>query len=265
MTNSMKLTLPLLCATALTLFTGCATPGPSAPPSQTRTATCKVPEVAALPETKESQEKGGVEITLTPVGYEAVKVEKTTFREVGGPNVLELMMVQAQERPFMVIREQTVATELQTKPSRIAYLVKINNKLSRVFRGAGTVVQFNVGGKLMSVNQSGYSELTQAIVPPRSELQVTIYGPPLTQIADKTTLGLFLYDVVTATDAAGNTVEKQNYEWYFSYSTKVVEQTVESVTTKVMNDRRQIQQQEIQDRIKAQHENLQQRFPGNSN
>ena len=29
---------------------------------------------------------------------------------------------------------------------------------------------------------------------------------------------------MTATDVAGNVTEKQNYEWYFDYSTKVVEE-----------------------------------------
>ena len=37
-------------------------------------------------------------------------------------------------------------------------------------------------------------------------------------LQDKGTISIFLYDVVTATDVAGNTTEKQNYTWDFSYT-----------------------------------------------
>ena len=46
-------------------------------------------------------------------------------------------------------------------------------------------------------------------------------------IPDPTTVGLFLYDVVTNTDAAGNVTEKQNFEWYFSYRGQLVEKEFE--------------------------------------
>ena len=46
-------------------------------------------------------------------------------------------------------------------------------------------------------------------------------------IPGKCTIGIFLYDVVTATDVAGNTTEKQNYEWYFTYTTDHVTDTAE--------------------------------------
>lgn len=226
MTKSTKLTFPLLCATALTLFTGCVTPGPT-PPPPTQTTSYKLPQFKIVEgEAKESQSKGGIEISVAPVAYQMTQKEKKTRRQVSAP-LFGTLDLDERLRPYAKFFEETTTIGPEVTPTRIAYLVKINNTLSRVFRGAGTVVQFNAGGKLVAVDQAGYAELAQAIIPPRGELQVTVYGPLLSQVADKATLGLFLYDVVTATDAAGNITQKQNYEWFFEYSVKTEEGTLQ--------------------------------------
>ncbi len=96
----------------------------------------------------------------------------------------------------------------------------ITNKMPRVFRAMGSVVQFHANGRLQAVEQSAYAELTNAIVPPRSELQVKIYGPPISDLPDKGIVGLFFYDVPTKTDDASAVTEKQNFEWYFDLTMK---------------------------------------------
>ncbi len=98
------------------------------------------------------------------------------------------------------------------------------------------MVQFNVGGKLIPFGTTDYKEFINGIVPPRNETELKIYGPPLGIVPEKGTIGIFLYDVVTATDTAGNVTEKQNYEWYFNYSTQIVEETAESKTTRGFMD-----------------------------
>jgi len=45
----------------------------------------------------------------------------------------------------------------------------------------------------------------------------------LADLPDKTTIGLFIYDIVTKTDAAGNVTEKQNFEWYYNLETQLVQ------------------------------------------
>jgi hypothetical protein len=87
-----------------------------------------------------------------------------------------------------------------------------------------------VGGKLIPFDNVDYKEFLNGIVPPRNETEFTIYGPTLDAVPDNSTIGIFLYDVVTATDAAGNATEKQNYEWYFSYAIHVVEEPAERRT-----------------------------------
>ncbi len=156
---------------ALILLGGCATTS-EAPPAPTTLST-KLPVMSAMPETKPTQAKGGLEISIAPVTYKVVKQDVTAIRQVTSP----FMSVTA--RPTDVYVEETTKPKIGVTPDRIAFTVKINNKLPRVFRGAGTVVQFNVGGKLHAVDQAQYVNMQNAIVPPRSEQQIEIYGPPL--------------------------------------------------------------------------------------
>lgn len=218
--------LPIAGALACLTLAGCVAPQPQQP-NPTHVMRCKVPDITAMPETKQSQSKGGVEISIAAVAYKAEVGTKTTRRQVERP--LLFIDPNPQTGPKIFV-EDTTTPFLKIVPERLQFTVKINNQLARVFRGAGTVVQYNVGGKLMSVDQTGYGEMLGAIVPPRSELQLTIFGPKIDTIPDNGTLGIFFYDVVTATDAAGNVTEKQNYEWYFKYEAKTVEQNGEIIT-----------------------------------
>lgn len=196
-------------------------------------ATTSVPVISALPETQQSQEKGGLEIAVTPVSYTAQKVEKKTTRQAN-PSIGGLVLVSIAtggHSDGQVYVQQVTEQGLRTNPERLVFTVRINNKLSRVFRGLGTVVQFNVAGKMQDFGKTNYAEIIGCIVPPRNETEVSIRGPALDTLPDKCTIGIFFYDVVTATDLAGNVTEKQNYEWYFNYEAKPVEQMVERKVT----------------------------------
>ena len=223
----MKQALVILAITSLlSVITGCQTPAPRAP--QTTTISCRLPSITPLPETKPSQEKGGLEITIVPATYKAVRQDKHNITPAE-PDFGEALLAPPKERraTMTFVREEFIP-ELKSQPSRLQFAVRINNKLSRVFRGQGSVVQINVAGKLMPINRENYAEFVDGIVPPRNEAEVKIYGPPLDSIPEKGTIGIFLYDVVTATDAAGNVTEKQNYEWLFNYETQVAQDTGET-------------------------------------
>lgn len=204
-----------ICITLMVV--GCATTTPPSPP-QTISMRCAQPTFSPLPETTELQEKGGLRISVAPHNYTCRERYRTSAREVSDPlsrATLGLLRSAPSETARYVRITET--PYLAVSPDSLKFTVKINNQLPRVFRGSGIVVQFNVGGKLQAVDQSGYAELANIIVPPRTEAQVEITGPRLESIPEQTTLGLFLYDAVTQTDAAGNVTEKQNFEWYFNY------------------------------------------------
>jgi hypothetical protein len=203
---------------------GCVMSGPPSPPP-TIPVTVGVPTITALDETKESQTKGGLVISIAPVEYAADAADVRTVRQIQPP--LGATFLEGDEPQVYV--QTVVETKARVKPPRLEFLVTVNNQMPRVFHGAGTVVQFDVGGKLLAVDQRGYSDLQNAIVPPRTEQQIRIYGPRLDRVPSTGTLGVFLYDVVTNQNDAGVVTEKQNFEWYFTL--KTVNQTVQGRDT----------------------------------
>ena len=222
-----RLRFALPAAALLAALAGCQTPPPPTP--QQLTATVKLPVVARLPETQEAQEKGGVEISVVPAIYVAEKTEKMTTRQVNPTmgNMVLVSLATGGNSGGKVFVQQVTEQQLRVQPNRLQFTVRINNKLPRVFRGQGAVVQFNAAGKLIPFDRVDYKEFVNGIVPPRNESEFKIMGPSLDALPDDCTLGIFLYDVVTATDLAGNVTEKQNYEWYFTYKARATEQSVE--------------------------------------
>lgn len=198
--------------------------GCAAPPAVTQSTkvTCMVPVITPQVETKESQEKGGIEISIAPVNYTMGVQQHVTINQIPPPQFTVT-------RQGDVYVKRTTYSTAEVTPSNLRFVLKVNNKMPRVFHGSGTVVQFNVGGRLQAVDQGGYNNFLGAIIPPRQEQQIEIIGPPLASLtSDKGILGVFLYDVVTKQNEAGVVTEKQNFEWYFDYTLEARQKTVET-------------------------------------
>ena len=244
------------------LVSSCETPTAAPPP--TTTLSTNLPVIAALPgpngQDNAAQEKGGVEITVVPATYAAVQKTHVTLQPTNpgmGAAILVGLTGGMGSKNGIFVEEDTTPY-LVPEPRRLTFTVRINNKLPRVFRGQGAVVQFNVAGKLVPFDKVNYTEFLNGIVPPQNENEFAIYGPLLDSLPQKGTIGISLYDVVTAKDAAGNVTERQNYEWFFSYTMQPV--TQQGVAKKVLETMdpmtyqqrlMAIQQAEIQDQIAA--------------
>jgi len=227
-------------ASSVVLF-GCAVPPQQPVVVPKISISAKLPVVSAMVDgngsdtqsgarrTPEAQEKGGIEIAVVPATYATTTKQKyaVTPKSAGFGNMLGAAVATGGKAQNLVYVEETVTPFLDVSPARLQFTVRVNNKLARVFRGQGAVVQINVAGKLLPFGQTDYSEFLNGIVPPRNENTFTILGPRIDTLPDKASIGIFLYDVVTATDVAGNTTERQNYEWYFNYSVKTVETQAE--------------------------------------
>lgn len=221
----LKSSILLLLVGCFFYLWGCATVPPVQP--QAIVLRCNLPSFAPLLETKEQQEKGGIQISLAPVSYECQRSTVQKIQDVS-PSFSEQMhgaIRVGNEKPKERFVERSLIPVVSVIPENLRFRITVSNKLPRVFRGAGLVVQFNVAGKLVSVDQNNYAELSNLIVAPRTEQQVEIIGPSLTSLPDQTTIGVFLYDVVTKTDQAGNITEKQNFEWFYNYAVQVHEET----------------------------------------
>jgi hypothetical protein len=206
----MKIAMVVASGLMLLGMTACT----AQPTAGDRMITVNVPTITPQPETKYSQEKGGLEISVAPVDY-AVAVKDHVTMQPTTPPMMTVIVGGSRDSVYV---DRTTYQTADVQPARLRFLVKINNKMPRVFYGRGTIVQFNAGGRLLAVDQSGYNMFLGAIVPPRQEQQIEIEGPLLSSLpGPKGIVGIFLYDVVTNQDNAGTVIEKQNYTWYFDY------------------------------------------------
>ena len=197
---------------ALITACGCAVTPTRAVPDA---VTCTVPDITVEAETLASQVKGGLGISVAPAVYSVKLFRTITYQPAQPPFVAALVGTTA---PSVYVR-RTVSTVGRVAPGHIKFLLTIDNEMPRVFYGKGTVVQFDVGGRLQPVNQRGYTNLLGAILPPRQQQQITIVGPRLSALTQPSgMIGLFLYDVVTKENEAGVVVEKENFHWYFKYT-----------------------------------------------
>jgi hypothetical protein len=194
-------------------------PKREAEPTSVKTSAL-VPSLAVSAETPENQIKGGLRITVSPEPFKTVESWSTKQRGVPPPSKFGFVVVPA---PNAVYMERTKVPGLVVAPDHLVFHVHLNNEMPRVFRGSGIAVQFNVAGKLVSVDSSRYGDLLNIILSPGNEQELTILGPDISSITAPTTIGLFFFDVVTNMDQAGNVAEKQNFEWYFTYQTQAVE------------------------------------------
>ena len=220
--GSLALVFLAACGGSACLVTACAAAPPPPPVNAQATIACDMPTTTPLQETKEMQTKGGIQIIVAMQPFQCEQAYHQTSvpaRLDFGEAVLASQMHKGQRYV-----ETTRTPYFEIKPQRLKVTVKVVNQLSRVFRGAGAVVQFTVAGKTWANKQEDYAEFTNVIIPPRGEQQIEIYGPPIEAIPKQANLGLFLYDVVTKTDAAGNITEKQNFEWYYGYGRQTKEE-----------------------------------------
>lgn len=125
---------------------------------------------------------------------------------------------------------------LQIEPKQVRFKVTINNHLDHVVRMAGTAVAFSVAGKTIALDQSGYSDFLNGIILPQQEGDYEISGPDIFSLPDNATIGLFLYDMVTATDPAGNPTKRTNFEFYYTLSRQDKSQDVPVTVRRVMLD-----------------------------
>lgn len=186
---------------------------------------CAAPALTPLEETSQFQEHGGIQISVAVLDHRCVEEYRSvvvpavpTFKD----RMMTSLQFSGQAKPTKFV-EETRTPYLKVVPESMRFSVKITNKLPRVFRGAGIVVQYVVAGKLVAAEQEWYGDLVNAIIPPRMEQGFEITGPEVVALPEQATFGLFLYDVVTATDEAGNITERHNFEWYFNYYTQVEE------------------------------------------
>ena len=100
----------------------------------------------------------------------------------------------------------------------------IVNQSQRVFRGAGAVISYQVDGQEAAWDTEGDSRevFLRTQILPGQQRQVRLRDIDHTGIADGATVGLYLYDVVTERDDAGEPLVRSNFEWFFAMTRSTV-------------------------------------------
>lgn len=182
------------------------------------------PSISPAPETKPLQTKGGITISIDTDTYKTAAVPEAVesqfqpgFKESFHIPCTGVLTPGVGHIDYFLRNFQPKAV---TKPDHLVVHLHITNSLPRVFRGSGAIVQFQVAGKTLHVDPSGYGDFLNAIIPPRSSQDIDIVGPAIADLPERATIGVFIYDVVTKMDEAGNIQDKQNFEWYYAWETQ---------------------------------------------
>lgn len=211
-------------AAGLSLIAGCVPLEP--PPPLTTTVSYSLPVITPVEPDKQTQESDGVRVTAAPVAY---AVQQVVHQEI---HPVPTLLVVNNEYPGELVE----IPRLVVSPKKLRFKVTINNQLERVVRMAGTAVAFQVAGKTVAADKAGYEDFLNGIILPRQEGDYEITGPDVSALPNHATIGLFLYDMVTATDPAGNPTKRSNFEFYYTLTREAKTQEVSVTKKRVMLD-----------------------------
>ncbi len=220
----------MMLAASMVALVGCATTDTTAPPSTSTTLQYRLPVLTPVDPGKQDQEKDGIRVTVAPYTYNA----KTTIRKeyrLAPSSLTSLVVVRTQNQNPADVRE---IPSIAVMPDTIRLKVKIYNRLERVLRLAGTVVSFQVAGKQANVPRARYEDFLNGMILPRQEVEYEVGGPDLADLPDNATIAFMLYDIVTATDPAGNPTQRSNFEFFYTLSRQDKEQEVSSSINRIM-------------------------------
>lgn len=205
----------VLVAFLVAMLAGCATTPP--PPPETRTIEYGIPEFSYEADAKPVQKKEGITISLVPVSYTTerkIKIEDGQMRPppfeiFKDPNKEIIGVFDRAEIPYYVI-----------VPSNLQFALKITNQLDHTLRMAGSVVSYNVDGKIVNVPQENYIEFINSIIPRGQEKETSISGPPISVLKDSGVILITVDDVPTVLDKASKVEKTSNFEWVLTYKMK---------------------------------------------
>lgn len=184
-----------------------------------------MPTIKALKKYPELQEKEGITLSVAPNQFHKKKYFSRKCEWI--PETLDSILGNKEEDllPSRKARWKVVETPYyKVEPYGLIFQVKIYNHLEHVLRLAGTVVAFQVEGKMISLDKANYQEFIDGFILPRQENVYKIIGPEIRLLPKECNIALFLYDIVTETDAAGNPTKRTNFEWFFTYKKEIKEE-----------------------------------------
>ena len=196
--------LRLILLSAIAMAAGCVVsngPVASDPPP----VVGHLPVLTLLPQTTQTQVGGGALISAAPAVY---SLNQSYVGGVTGSTTSGIC-------------------QLLPAPDRLVFVVNLSSGLPQIMQSPGMTTQLSAGG--MPIETS-----VPTMVPPpyhgdpnqmQNQRQITIVGPTCSSIADNTVISLTMGSVITAVDPNGFPIARQDFTWYFNYTTQLVQQT----------------------------------------
>ena len=176
-----------------------------------------LPMVEPAAQTKQMQTKGDITISVEVARFEANRRVNTTERIVPSDDP-EFDNYETEKMPIYDIY-----------PDRFRFKIRIKNGQDRILKLSDVALVFVVDGTHVSIEDEHMQEWVSGMVIPGSEKEYEVKGPKLSSLPESCVVGLFLYDIPTKYDAAGNVTRKQNFEWYYqtNLEKKEVSETID--------------------------------------
>lgn len=190
-------------------------PPPAVAP-KSNTFASKHPRITSVDPAKDNQLHDGVRIMVTATPFRFDRIITSEFR-------LQSALVMLNGGPA----DRRDRSEPGFGPDDLTFKIRVSNRLPRVVRLAGTAVAFQLAGRTINVPHERYANFLNGIILPQQEVTLELVGPSVREIVgpdfnalpgDSATLALLLYDVVTATDAAGTPTRRSNFEYFYRFA-----------------------------------------------
>ncbi len=173
--------------------------------------TWNVPSLSLLPLAPAEQTVGdvGAGITLPQYSQETHrKVETFDAPQTGvvGPSAGSgIKYLIDRSTPFAVV-----------DPADLQFGLTLFNRMVHSLKLGSTAITLTVDGKPVAVTVKGVPDWRNAEVPAGGRLDVTVVGPPITELPAHGSVTLVLENVVVALDDAGQAAERANIQWFLS-------------------------------------------------
>lgn len=164
------------------------------------------PIISLEDNTKQTQKIGGVTITCEAVPFMINKLDKTT----------DNYLYRDPARPNLDVKRVTHRPEYSFNPNEIQLKVTINNNQGRVLKLRDCAVVMIIDNLQYSLPQDVVETWEGSNVISGFSTSLILSGPQIQTLTRPKSIEVFINDVPTSFDQAGNVLRRDNFTWLFT-------------------------------------------------
>lgn len=161
------------------------------------------PVISLEPGTEQTQKKGGVTITCELVPIAVNKSETVT----------EKFMYRNPDKPNLDVKQVAHHPKYILTPENIQLKLTINNNQSRVLKLRDCAIVMIVDNLQYSLPQENMTQWENSNIISGFSSTLYLTGPQLSTLTKPKSIEVFINDVPTSFDAAGNVLKRENFDW----------------------------------------------------